>query len=789
MKNLYSSVICFLSLLSFSNSTYAACPGEVEIIVQITPDNYPQEISWDLRDQSNAIIASGFSIGDTLCVPIGECVTFTIYDSFGDGICCAYGNGSYTIYADGTPVATGGNYTNSQSTSLNCPPGTSCASGLVIGTGNYTAPGANTWYEFTPTLAGMYVISTCDVANTCNTKIWIYDHCANLVWNNTNQGTLYYDDDNGGCGQLAVVSAALDPSQTYYIRIGDNAGSCGTNSIEWFIQYSGPIIGCMDASACNYNPLATVSSGVCYYYPDPNCPNGPDLLIEQTVLENSMSWDQITASNCWVQESCLNGYGTRDIIRFTTHIKNIGALDYYVGNPTNNPTQFSFVNCHNHPHYEGYAEYILYQSTGATVPIGFKNGFCVMDLECSGGGSAQYGCSNMGITAGCGDIYSAGLDCQWIDITDVTPGDYILAVKVNWDQSPDALGHYESDYLNNWAQVCITIFVDGNGFKNFSINSTCAPYVDCAGTPYGNATIDCNGNCGGTAKMGDLDNNLAQEIADAQVYVDEILDYTINASNCNDLNADGDITVFDASLITNCDLNGTQFNGNCTFPSGVHNPNHMVELTIDTLNLVDGYIDIYMRNPTARVSAMEFDVSGINILNVLPLYNTIDYPFNPQFRVNGNKIVLLSTNDSSILKSNPFQPLIRVYYSAITGNNVCIGSIQDIVSSVYETTNTNIINGCINVTGIAEEVDINNYMIVYPNPTQGMITVEVHTSIGENNALSVKNLLGETVFSEKIPANNSSVRTIDLSSVANGIYYINYISEGKTLVKKIVVNH
>jgi hypothetical protein len=75
---------------------------------------------------------------------------------------------------------------------------------------------------------------------------------------------------------------------------------------------------------------------------------------------------------------------------------------------------------------KGYAEYILFRNNGNPIPIGFKNGFCVMDLECSDGGTAKFGCSNMGITAQCGDIYDAGLECQWIDITDVDPGDYIL---------------------------------------------------------------------------------------------------------------------------------------------------------------------------------------------------------------------------------------------------------------------------------------------------------------------------------------------------------------------------
>lgn len=788
MKNILLSLLTLVSVLHFSNISKATCPGQTEIIIQITPDNYPQEISWNLKDQSNVIIASGLSIGDTICVPTGECVTFTIYDSFGDGICCAYGIGSYSVYVDGVLTVTGGNYTNSESTALNCPPGTSCSTAIAITPGNFTAPVANTWYVFTPSLAGMYAISTCDFANTCNTKIWIYDHCANLVWNNTNQGTIFYDDDNGGCGQLAVISAAMDPSHTYYIRIGDHNGNCGSNPIEWFLQYTGPIVGCMDPTACNYNPLATISSGVCYYYPDVNCPNGPDLAIMQNVLENTLQWDQITATNCWVQESCLNGYGTRDLIRFTTHIKNIGALDYFIGNPTNNPTQFSFGNCHGHPHYEGYAEYVLYKNTGVSVPIGFKNGFCVMDLECSGGGSAQYGCSNMGITAGCGDYYAAGLDCQWIDITDVTPGDYVLAVKINWDQSPDALGRYETDYANNWAQVCITIYVDGNGNKNFTVNSTCPPYVDCAGTPYGNAVVDCNGNCGGTAKMGDLDNNLAQEIADAQLYVDGILDFTLNPSNCNDLNADNDISVYDASLVSNCDLNGNQFNGKCNFPNGVHNPNHMVELTLNSINTIDGYIDIYMRNPTAKVGAMEFDVSGINILSVLPLYNTTNYPAMPQYRLNGNKIILLTTNDSTIAKSNPFQPLVRVYYSQITGTSICIGSIKQVVSLEYETTNTNIINACVSVSDINEVSDVENSIILYPNPTNGLLTIELLIPGGSNNSLVFTNVLGEVIWTENISENTTVKKQIDLSLNANGVYFVHFINDGKTVTKKLVLN-
>ena len=118
-----ATFIVYLRLLIIITSTQksqAQCPnGYSQIIVNIIPDNYPNETSWDIRDTANNIVASGTINCDTLCYLTGQLLYFTIYDSYGDGI----GYGSYSVYLDGNLVVSGGQFTTSQTTVFNYPPG------------------------------------------------------------------------------------------------------------------------------------------------------------------------------------------------------------------------------------------------------------------------------------------------------------------------------------------------------------------------------------------------------------------------------------------------------------------------------------------------------------------------------------------------------------------------------------------------------------------------------------------------------------------------------------------
>ena len=95
-----------------------------QVNVSITFDNYPEETAWSLTNSSNQTVASGSystanadgsTITEDLCLP-DDCYTFTITDAYGDGICCSYGNGSYSVTDASGSLASGGSFASSEAT-------------------------------------------------------------------------------------------------------------------------------------------------------------------------------------------------------------------------------------------------------------------------------------------------------------------------------------------------------------------------------------------------------------------------------------------------------------------------------------------------------------------------------------------------------------------------------------------------------------------------------------------------------------------------------------------------
>jgi lysyl oxidase len=211
----------------------------------------------------------------------------------------------------------------------------------------------------------------------------------------------------------------------------------------------------------------------------------PDLIIDQQRLVSQIyvSEEQFNNNDCTVIEGCVTKAGKHTLLRFNTSTANVGLADLIIGNPAGCIALFHFSECHQHYHFENFADYRLWTLAGyqnwvnmrdlagtadsprngplidaalasGDLVIGHKQGFCMVDSyhydTTRGPADKVYRdcASNQGISVGWSDEYGPILPGQFVQITGLSDGDYVLENQVN----PLHLLP-ESDFTNNFAAV------------------------------------------------------------------------------------------------------------------------------------------------------------------------------------------------------------------------------------------------------------------------------------------------------------------------------------------------
>ena len=132
-----------------------------------------------------------------------------------------------------------------------------------------------------------------------------------------------------------------------------------------------------------------------------------------------------------------------------------------------------------------------------------------------------------------------------------------------------------------------------------------------------------------------------------------------------------------------------------------------------------------------------------------------------------------------------------------TNNGVAVGSTSPLTVNLINGVNTICMtttvgsqtdDTCvvINFVGI-NDVDFASEINLYPNPTNGKVTVQFGANANDKAELEVINVMGQTVVAPAVVSLSNNTYTMNLSTLANGVYYIKVTNDGKTAIKKVTI--
>ena len=273
--SLYANESCDVPSGCQTCSGGASSGANTEVFtVNITFDNYATETAWTLTapDASTAWSSPSFGTSDNAstntysssCQTTTGTYTFTITDSQNDGICCAYGSGTYILVVGDSSFVSpgGGNYGASETITVEFGCTDSGASNYSstadVDNGTCTFPGCTNGSACNYDAAATSDDGSCVLASGCDSCSGETDGTGTVVDGDS--------DDDGVCdgSDLCSNTSACNYDGSLYANAAcDVPGSCDTCSggavVDGDSDDDGICDGtdlCSNTSACNYDGSA-----------------------------------------------------------------------------------------------------------------------------------------------------------------------------------------------------------------------------------------------------------------------------------------------------------------------------------------------------------------------------------------------------------------------------------------------------------------------------------------------------------------------------------------------------
>jgi len=290
--------------------------------------------------------------------------------------------------------------------------------------------------------------------------------------------------------------------------------------------------------------------------------------------------------------------------------------------------------------------------------------------------------------------------------------------------------------------------------------------------PFGSTEVDCNGVCGGNSHFGDINNDGTTSEDDFLSYKQKMKDNDLPPDPCFDLDASGDISIYDLILLEDCISNNTTSESNplhthCDFPKSIINIADSVTLFISKESDVEGIIQVDYTSNVAIIGA-DFYVSNIRIDSITPLFDSVDIV---DLSFENHVIFYLVGNSRSISKSKQLMPLVSVYFSNEVAEETCLISPNVLVNTNREKVISAYDGSCLNfATTAINDADFSAHLDVYPNPATDQLLLQFNDLQGDGN-LRINDQFGRLVFDSEVPLDEDV--SIDIDALSGGVYILN----------------
>ncbi|MDF2453240.1 MAG: hypothetical protein K0S26_2744 [Bacteroidota bacterium] len=160
--------------------------------------------------------------------------------------------------------------------------------------------------------------------------------------------------------------------------------------------------------------------------------------------------------------------------------------------------------------------------------------------------------------------------------------------------------------------------------------------------------------------------------------------------------------------------------------------------------------------------------------------------------LNGN-VLRWKFNNIMLQDSNSNEPGSHGYIHyriKRTANNTPGTQIKNTAYIYFDFNEPVVTNTAINtietITGIRYQNNADDHWIVYPNPSTGILNL-INNSISPETKLHIQivNSFGQLIHEESI---NANYKTVDLTKLSNGVYFMKLVSDKQSSVKRIVLS-